>query len=737
HLATTVDFQVPFGFDLTQWTLKFQEKDQVYRKIWEEGTEVTNLLSINAKMGIKQFLPPFSSFIPQDTWTAAATKPYYSPIVDEADDHKYYGEGDLYIYYGYGHGNHIRNPLVIVEGIDGDNYLYDWKRFYLMLGHEKMEQLRLAGFDMIFVNFKDGATFVQRNAFMFESALAMVNQSLLSNGSNESITLIGISMGGVVTRYALADLEKSGIDHNVKTWFSFDSPQQGANIPIGLQQFMKYFGHKVYDNAGKKWQGLFQDAKDGWDYVNKIAPKQLLFHHVSGSTNVVASPSPLHDQLYDLELLSLGYPKEVKRVGISNGNGFGLSQMSTGLWPPQRMEPGDQLIEMDTHDLGNILFVWFLSYKTAISRLEFSVWAEKAESQIQTFDGKFETTLAYNIIHGPEDWDKSWNGYSNVSVAYDHVPGGYRNSIEKLDLDGILGFAYSAFHNHCFIPTVSALDIRHENGVPYSPEINVYSTLVDEENGNPSLSPFDFVRFANENEGHVEFTNVGDFLNKQLLPENLVFARNMVFSTHKSYVGLSTAQLAGTSARIELSSSPSLTFDVTSSGDISVEAGSCIKLEPGFHAAAGSNFHSKINPALLALIQTPSSSAPQVTSAAKSKSSVNLADEAPKDTSGTVELAKNDVLPSEYSLLQNYPNPFNPTTTLRYALKEDGRVSLKIYNILGQEIRSLVKEYQAAGYKSVVWDGKNNSGNQVPSGIYIYRLQAGTFVQTRKMMMLK
>lgn len=106
------------------------------------------------------------------------------------------------------------------------------------------------------------------------------------------------------------------------------------------------------------------------------------------------------------------------------------------------------------------------------------------------------------------------------------------------------------------------------------------------------------------------------------------------------------------------------------------------------------------------------------------------------DTTG--EMKKDlSTIPMEFGLESNFPNPFNPTTTLRYALKEDVRVSLKVYNLLGQEVRNLVNEYQSAGFKNVLWDGKNNQGKQVPSGVYIYRLEAGSFKMSKKMNLIK
>jgi hypothetical protein len=94
-------------------------------------------------------------------------------------------------------------------------------------------------------------------------------------------------------------------------------------------------------------------------------------------------------------------------------------------------------------------------------------------------------------------------------------------------------------------------------------------------------------------------------------------------------------------------------------------------------------------------------------------------------------------LPTVYSLDQNYPNPFNPTTTISFALPKAGKVQLSVFNLLGQEVKTLVNGDLAAGNNSIVWDGTNDHGQSVASGIYFYRIAAGDFSQTKKMMMLK
>ncbi|MFQ6093186.1 MAG: FlgD immunoglobulin-like domain containing protein, partial [bacterium] len=111
-------------------------------------------------------------------------------------------------------------------------------------------------------------------------------------------------------------------------------------------------------------------------------------------------------------------------------------------------------------------------------------------------------------------------------------------------------------------------------------------------------------------------------------------------------------------------------------------------------------------------------------------------------------------LPTEYGLSQNYPNPFNPTTTIRYAIPsreqraESGgrgegsalyalRSTLKIFNLLGQEVKRLVDEDKEPGYYTVTWDGRDSSGREVPTGVYFYRLRAGDYSSTKRMVLLK
>jgi hypothetical protein len=101
-----------------------------------------------------------------------------------------------------------------------------------------------------------------------------------------------------------------------------------------------------------------------------------------------------------------------------------------------------------------------------------------------------------------------------------------------------------------------------------------------------------------------------------------------------------------------------------------------------------------------------------------------------------VENNKNDK-PEKIELAQNYPNPFNPRTTISYQIKDNCRVNLTIYDMLGRVVKTLVDENQTPGYRSVVWDGRDIKGNTVASGVYFYRFKAGSFIQSHSMTLIK
>ncbi|MCH8126387.1 T9SS type A sorting domain-containing protein [candidate division KSB1 bacterium] len=97
-----------------------------------------------------------------------------------------------------------------------------------------------------------------------------------------------------------------------------------------------------------------------------------------------------------------------------------------------------------------------------------------------------------------------------------------------------------------------------------------------------------------------------------------------------------------------------------------------------------------------------------------------------------------DFVPESYELYQNFPNPFNPITAISYGLPFDSKVTIRIYNLLGEEIITLVNNQQTkAGYHTIIWDGRNSYNSKVATGMYIYQMISGRFIQNKKMVLVE
>ncbi|MDW7679667.1 MAG: T9SS type A sorting domain-containing protein, partial [bacterium] len=94
-------------------------------------------------------------------------------------------------------------------------------------------------------------------------------------------------------------------------------------------------------------------------------------------------------------------------------------------------------------------------------------------------------------------------------------------------------------------------------------------------------------------------------------------------------------------------------------------------------------------------------------------------------------------MPQEYVLNQNYPNPFNPTTSIGYSMPQDGKIQIEIYNLMGQKVRTLIDGVRNAGTHLIEWDGRDDAGHVLSSGVYIFTLRSGNFMAARRMTLIK
>src|SRR5262249_29540441 len=134
-----------------------------------------------------------------------------------------YGAGDAYVYLGANHTSLV-DPIVVIEGFDSDNSM-NWDELYQLLDQQGLiETLRAEGFDTVVLNFADAPLPIQENGLLVAELIQQVQDRI---GSTTTLALVGASMGGLCSRFALDWLETQGIPHRVRTWISFDGPQAG------------------------------------------------------------------------------------------------------------------------------------------------------------------------------------------------------------------------------------------------------------------------------------------------------------------------------------------------------------------------------------------------------------------------------------------------------------------------------------------------------------------------------
>jgi hypothetical protein len=228
--------------------------------------------------------PAYEYRLPDATWFVTAETAYSPPgcampspfsfpdCATEQGPKSFYwhggiGSGNAYIRYGQGNAGVLRKPVIFVEGIDfspggsinpdyepGDAAYrtqygaFGWDVFTTGVGRSKgsdysefslypafFQQLHEEGYDLILLDFTDGATFIQKNAEVLKTLIRMVNDHKEAHGVTEPNIVIGASMGGLVARYALASMEQDGENHCAGTFVSFDAPQKGAHLPMGVQ----------------------------------------------------------------------------------------------------------------------------------------------------------------------------------------------------------------------------------------------------------------------------------------------------------------------------------------------------------------------------------------------------------------------------------------------------------------------------------------------------------------------
>jgi hypothetical protein len=237
------------------------------------------------------------------------------------------GERVEYERYGiYGAGNRkVDKPLVLLDGIDFGNVIdgVDERTFEDIITlfdapvelvdgttHCTLSELQSDGYDIFVLDYADGADHIRRNAFALVDLLDWINAPERTGG-REQIVVVGPSMGGVVSRYALSYMEDTGKEHNVRLFISYDSPQQGANVPVGLQHMVESFPLESQMATNRR-------------KLERPATRELVKYYALNNTDGV---HPLRQQMLD-ELASYGdYPNDERLTNVAVALGIGQGNL--------------------------------------------------------------------------------------------------------------------------------------------------------------------------------------------------------------------------------------------------------------------------------------------------------------------------------------------------------------------------------------------------------------------------
>lgn len=499
---------------------------------------------------------------------------------------------EMGVYYACGRSR-IERPFVIVEGIDFDNSrnLYTTKSYnslYAMCNENGLaDKLRDNGFDVVIVNFWKGATAIQNNAFALIEALEWLKSELLVNQSEHKILLSGVSMGGVVTRFALAYCEFHNLDHYVDVWLSFDAPHKGAHLPTSLQLVLK----EVHDRLTLFNSKLVETAKkqllDG--LILAPATKQLLSYHIYGSKidkdKKVLHPLP-HSNAEQLEQVfqafgNNGFPQSTFNISVSNGSklGYTSNMGSTTLLASGDGKKGIKEVRLAHKDKAihvlhsNYNLDWlrgifnvrlYSDYKCLPIKPWFNANGGSANFQEELFD--------FNIRQSP----KLFPGINP-------------------DFKGLLGIDWVNSTPTTFIPTYSAFYLYEPND-----PIQIAISSIESENNRViqnarKYSPFDVLIASETNLPHViggiSPSLIDDILNRAVGGNKLILQNKTIHSNGSQLVNGDI--LMGNFVDPILKQGPVIFEENTRRKYVS---GTKIQLSNGVHLKSGTRVSLQVNP---------------------------------------------------------------------------------------------------------------------------------------------
>jgi len=238
----------------------------------------------------------------------------------------------------------IKKPLIVVEGFDPDGtfiYATEYlKRITYDINYGPSDYLthpiplngtsgldNADSYDIIYLHWKNSTDYIQRNAYLLETLIQWVNTQKAANGSTEQNVVLGFSMGGLVARYALRDMEINNMPHQTRLFISHDVPHWGANVPVAAQAAVQQLAPwKIINIQGSarfpyfsiNWPDMIPSAVDGLNLFNSPGAKQMLIQRYTLVQNTLTADNSAHTAFMN-EINGMGWPLNCRNITLSNG----------------------------------------------------------------------------------------------------------------------------------------------------------------------------------------------------------------------------------------------------------------------------------------------------------------------------------------------------------------------------------------------------------------------------------
>ncbi len=454
--------------------------------------------------------------------------------------------GVAYVFQG---GSAFDKPVIIVEGFDPANLIGSNELFDILSQQQLLRKLTDMGYDVIVLDFTDGGASIATNAGFLLVVMGRANNR---TPPGNQLVIIGASMGGIVARYTLGYMEQNNIDPNTRLYISFDSPHRGANIPLGLQHFFDFFAWSVPGTA----------TDQGQEILNTPAARELLTYHFNGTSGTMAGPDAARAALTGHLNYQMPSGPSMKKVAVSNGSKIGVG----------------------INDMGSCELLQVMGI-----RLEEFPYVGILEAAIRSVpDG----AQACDIFEGELDDGGITTSIIEVSgtLPYDYAPGGQRSTLqetEQLILAGAEGAVATLHPDHCFVPTISALDL----------DPNITDLFYNVDQGNiicDDLTPFDTYYAPDNNEDHLEITATNaEWLQYQITGSTFLNDLKLQNSRLNHDLDFEEKGIieAGRSITTEI---PEGNFVIPPGRISSFVSAQKVVLKPGFRARDGSSFRAAI-----------------------------------------------------------------------------------------------------------------------------------------------